>query len=75
MALRARDRAGLRPETAIHLMTLTATRISRGIFAAVTVVLLVVTFYFPMIGLGYALDSSAERDSRIFAGGAAPSDW
>ncbi|MDQ1422081.1 MAG: hypothetical protein QOJ52_4043 [Acidimicrobiaceae bacterium] len=45
-------------------MTGAATKISRGLFALFTAGFLAVTFYFPLIGLGYALDSSADLRSR-----------
>jgi hypothetical protein len=39
-------------------------KLSRAIFALFTIIVLAVTFYFPLIGLGYALDSSADLQSR-----------
>jgi hypothetical protein len=39
-------------------------KVWRGAFALFTIVVLVVTFYFPLIGLGYALDGSADLHSR-----------
>lgn len=45
-------------------MTDAAKTIFRGLFSAFTAGVLVVTFYFPLIGLGYAMDSSADFQSR-----------
>lgn len=45
-------------------MTNRAKTITRALFALFTAAVLVITFYFPMIGLGYALDSSADLESR-----------
>ena len=45
-------------------MTNWTTKIWRGLFALLTAGVLIVTFYFPLIGLGYALDSSADLQSR-----------
>jgi hypothetical protein len=45
-------------------MTSATIKISRGLFAVFTAGVLVVTFYFPLIGLGFALDASADLRSR-----------
>jgi hypothetical protein len=39
-------------------------QLGRALLALFTVALLVVTFYFPLIGLGYALDREADFESR-----------
>lgn len=39
-------------------------QLGRALLALFTVALLVVTFYFPLIGLGYALDRTADFQSR-----------
>lgn len=46
-------------------MTDSATTISRGLFSLFTAAVLVITFYFPLIGLGYAMNSAGDFESRI----------
>ncbi len=41
-----------------------ALTVSRGLFALFTLAVLAVTFYFPLIGFGYATDTSADLPSR-----------
>src|SRR6476659_9656231 len=45
-------------------MTHTANNISRAVFCFLSAGLLLVTFYFPLIGFGYLTDSSADVQSR-----------
>ena len=45
-------------------MTAKANTVGRGLFALLTAGVLVVTFYFPLIGFGYAMDASADLQSR-----------
>ena len=46
-------------------MTPTATKVSRALLALFTAFVLVVTFYPAALGLGYALDASADFQSRV----------
>ena len=45
-------------------MTGKANKLARGALALFTVALLVVTFYFPLIGFGYSIDPTADLRSR-----------
>jgi hypothetical protein len=41
-----------------------AIKVGRGLLAVLTMAVLLVTFYFPLMGLGYAMDASADVQSR-----------
>ncbi|MGI9087427.1 MAG: hypothetical protein ACR2HH_06770 [Chthoniobacterales bacterium] len=45
-------------------MSSSANKIYRVLFALLTAAILVIGFYFPLIELGYAMDSSADVQSR-----------